>query len=188
MNARSIFRRVGVLTTVLTVALTLTACGAGSSEQASANGDDTTRGASSRADQRELWNNWFKLWNGDYAQADRIVSPDFRVHTALLDGSSDDEIRGPEGLTRWIKQSRAGFDDLEFTTKVGPLIDGKYLVGRWEATGPYKGGFPGATAKPGTVVTFHGTDILRVEDGKVEEYWLSSDTTSLMAQLKVQPE
>lgn len=188
MNTKIIFRRVSVLAAVLAAALALTACGAGSSGQTSANEDDTARSTSSRADQRALWNNWVQLWNGDYAQADRIISPDFRVNVALLDGSSDDAIRGPEGLTQWIKQSRGPFNDFELTTRVGPLIDGKYVVGRWEATGTYKGGFPGATAEPGTAVTFEGTDILRVEDGEVAEYWLNSDTASLLAQLEVQPE
>jgi SnoaL-like polyketide cyclase len=156
-----------------------------------------TKFTSSRADQRALWQDWVQLWNGDLAQADRIVSleflspeflsPEFRVHVALLDGSSEDAIRGPGGLTRWIKESRGIFSDLKFTTKVGPLIDGQYIVGRWEATGPYKGGMPRATAAPGTDVTFTGTDILLVRGGKIVEYWLNADSASLLAQLGVQP-
>lgn len=168
MNAKSINRRVGV----------------------PAGGDDTARKkAGPRADQRALWRDWGRLWNGDYAQADRIISPRFEVHTALLDGSSDDAIRGPEGLTRWIKQSRAPFSaDYRFTTEVGPLIDGRYVTGRWKATGTYEGGFPGATAEPGTVVGFTGTDILRVKDGKIVEYWLNADGALLLQQLGVQPQ
>lgn len=139
-----------------------------------------TKFTSSRADQRALWQDWVQLWNGDYVQADRIVSPEFRVHVALLDGSSEDAIRG-------LKESRGIFSDLKFTTKVGPLIDGQYIVGRWEATGPYKGGMPRATAAPGTDVAFTGTDILLVRGGKIVEYWLSADSASLLAQIGVQP-
>ena len=146
-----------------------------------------TKSTSTRVDQRALWQKWLQLWNGDYAQADRIISSEFRVHVALLDGSSEDAIRGPGGLTRWIKDSRGIFSDLRFTTKVGPLIDGQYIVGRWEATGPYKGGMPGATATPGTDVTFTGTDIVLVKDGEIVEYWLNADSASLLAQLGVRP-
>ena len=146
-----------------------------------------TKFTNSRADQRALWQKWLQLWNGDYAQADRILSPEFRVHVALLDGSSEDAIRGPGGLTQWIKDSRGIFSDLRFTTKVGPLIDSQYIVGRWEATGPYKGGMPRATAAPGTDVTFTGTDIVLVRGGKIVEYWLNADSASLLAQLGVQP-
>ena len=146
-----------------------------------------TKSTSTRVDQRALWQDWVHLWNGDYAQADRIISSEFRVHVALLDGSSEDAIRGPGGLTRWIKDSRGIFSDLKFNMQVGPLIDGQYIVGRWEATGPYKGGMPGATAAPGTDVTFTGTDIVLVKGGKIVEYWLNADSASLLAQLGVRP-
>ena len=146
-----------------------------------------TKSTSTRVDQRALWQDWVHLWNGDYAQADRIISSEFRVHVALLDGSSEDAIRGPGGLTRWIKDSRGIFSDLKFTMQVGPLIDGQYIVGRWEATGPYKGGMPRATAASGTDVTFTGTDIVLVRGGKIVEYWLNADSAPLLAQLGVQP-
>ncbi|RBM06833.1 nuclear transport factor 2 family protein [Streptomyces sp. PT12] len=60
--------------------------------------------------------------------------------------------------------------DLEFAIEVPPVIDGAYLSVRWTATGTYAGGFPGATAEPGTAVTFTGTDTLLMRDGKFVEY------------------
>jgi predicted ester cyclase len=42
---------------------------------------------------------------------------------------------------------------------------------------------PGATAPEGTEVTFGGIDIMRVADGRLAEYWVSSDGISLMQQL-----
>jgi hypothetical protein len=41
---------------------------------------------------------WLRLWNGDFAQAPGIISPDFRVHAALLDGGDGSSIRGVDGL------------------------------------------------------------------------------------------
>ncbi|WP_329065742.1 ester cyclase [Streptomyces sp. NBC_01429] len=128
---------------------------------------------------------WIRLWNGDSSQAPRIISPDFRVHAALMDGSDSGSIRGAEGVVAWIGQIRAAFPDLYFSEEVRPLVDGKYASVRWTVTGTYAGGFPGAKAEPGTVVTFTGTDTLRMKDGKFVEYWLNSDTLELLGQLQV---
>ncbi|MFE2884093.1 ester cyclase [Streptomyces sp. NPDC059272] len=132
-----------------------------------------------------MLDNWLRLWNGDYDRAPGIISPAFRVHAALLDGGDGSSIRGADGLVAWIKQTRAAFRDLRFTEQVTPLIDGRYASVRWSATGTYAGGFPGAKAEPGTVVTFTGTDTLRMRDGRFVEYWVNTDTLQLLTQLKV---
>jgi predicted ester cyclase len=127
---------------------------------------------------------WLRLWNGDFTQAPGIISPGFRVHAALLDGGDGSSIRGVDGLVAWIGQTRAAFPDLRFTIEVPPLVDGRYASVRWTATGTYAGGFPGAKAEPGTVVTFTGTDTLRARDGRFVEYWVNTDTLSLLTQLQ----
>ncbi|CAL9309674.1 ester cyclase [Streptomyces sp. NPDC050585] len=126
---------------------------------------------------------WLRLWNGDYTQAPGIISPDFTVHAALLDGGDGSGIRGADGLVAWIAQTRAAFPDLHFSLQTDPLIAGNGASVRWTATGTYAGGFPGAKAQPGTTVTFTGTDTLRIKDGKFVEYWLNSDTLQLLTQL-----
>ncbi|MGW1762316.1 ester cyclase [Streptomyces mirabilis] len=133
---------------------------------------------------RVMLDAWLRLWNGDLAQAPGIISPGFRVHAALLDGGDGSSIRGVDGLVAWIGQTRAAFRDLRFTIEVPPLVDGRYASVRWTATGTYAGGFPGAKAQPGTVVTFTGTDTLRMRDGRFAEYWVNSDTLSLLTQLQ----
>lgn len=57
------------------------------------------------------------------------------------------------------------------------------IAGRWLASGTYKGGFPGSTAEPGTQIKFAGADFLRIENGKIAEYWLSADQLDLLKQL-----
>lgn len=127
---------------------------------------------------------WVRLWNGDYKQAPGITSPAFQVHAALLDGGDGSSIRGVDGLVSMIRQIRAPFPDLHFTVEVGPLVDGSYASLRWTATGTYAGGFPGAKAELGTVVTFTGNDTLRMKSGKFVEYWLNADTLRLLTQLR----
>lgn len=144
-----------------------------------------TETTSRRQPAADLLTAWIALWNGDYRQAERAISPDFRVHAALLDGSDGGALRGPEGLTGWIRQLRAPLPDLTFTVEVGPMVDGDLMGLRWVARASYAGGFPGAAAPPGTPVHFTGTDLLRVGDGQLVEYWVSSDTHLLLAQLQV---
>jgi predicted ester cyclase len=130
----------------------------------------------------DLWQQWADLWNGK-AGAAELAAPEFTVHAALIDGSPSSALRGPEGLAAMIGQIRAAFPDLSFTTEVGPLRDGDFLIGRWRADGHYAGGFPDATAAAGTAVAFTGTDILRLSDGRLVEYWLNGDTLDLLRQL-----
>ncbi|WP_461712396.1 hypothetical protein [Streptomyces sp. DSM 41013] len=49
----------------------------------------------------------------------------------------------------------------------------------------YDGSFPGAKAPAGTVVTFTGTDTLRIRDGWFVEYWLNADGLHMLRQLQV---
>jgi len=131
-----------------------------------------------------MLDDWLRLWNGDYDRAPGIISPAFKVHAALLDGGDGSSIRGVDGLVAWIAQTRAAFPELRFTEQIAPLVDGSYASIRWTATGTYAGGFPGAEAEPGTVVTFTGTDTLRMRDGRFVEYWVNTDTLQLLTQLK----
>jgi predicted ester cyclase len=136
-------------------------------------------------DHKELADDWLALWNGDYTPANHRITPDFTIHAALLDGSDSHSLRGPHGLVGWIAQIRSAFSALEFTVEVGPITTAQHLVLRWIATGVYSGGFPGATAPTGTLVSFTGIDILRLEDEKLAEYWVNSDTHLLLTQLGV---
>ncbi|MFG6446216.1 ester cyclase [Microbacterium sp. P07] len=128
---------------------------------------------------------WVDMWNGEYAIAEKIISPDNRVHAAMFDGGDGSAVGGVAGMVDLVTQMRSLMSDLVFSPEVGPLVDGDHVVVRWVATGHYGGGIPGAGAPVGTAVTFHGTDILRVSDARVVEYWLNADTLDLMTQLQV---
>lgn len=181
------FRRARLFLPVAVAALAFTATAAAADSSPTTPAEQTVtaqdhQGAPSKP--KAMLDAWIRLWNGDFAQAPRIISPRLRVHAALLDGGDGSSIRGVDGLVNWITQTRAAFPDLRFTAEVGPLVDGRYGSVRWKATGTYAGGFPGAKAKPGTVVTFTGTDTLRMQDGKFTEYWVNTDTLLLLTQLQ----
>jgi predicted ester cyclase len=132
-----------------------------------------------------LTDSWLRLWNGDYDQAPDLLADDFRVHAALMDGGDSSALTGPRALVGWIAQTRAAFSDLRFAVQVGPIADGDHLALRWTAEGAYAGGFPGARAPVGTPVAFTGTDVLRIADGRLAEYWVNSDIHVLLADLRV---
>jgi predicted ester cyclase len=78
------------------------------------------------------------------------------------------------------------FSNVRVTVEVGTVIDEDKVVNRWVFCGTYQGDIPGAAPiAHGKQIVFRGIDILRVEDGKIVEYWVSSDGLHLMQQLGV---
>ena len=128
---------------------------------------------------------WLDLWNGNLAVADEIIAPENRVHAAMMDGGDGSAMNGVQGMKDFVSQIHYLLSDLVFAVEVGPIAESEYVVVRWVATGHYSGGIPTAAAPVGTEVAFHGTDILRLAEGKVSEYWLNGDTLHLMSQLQV---
>lgn len=64
------------------------------------------------------------------------------------------------------------------SSKSGP----RSLTG--SAVGTSRGGFPGASeGAVGSVVNFEGTDLVRVADGVLVEYWLNGDLLQVLQQL-----
>lgn len=137
--------------------------------------------------QKELWNAWLTLWNGNLSIADSIIAPTFVAHFAPA-ATSPAEVRGPAGLKQWIGGSAAAFSDYSFTTTVGPLAEEDLVAGRWVFRGTYQGGIPGApSAAIGTRVEYAGMDLFRVETGKIVEYWLCADILQFLQQIGMIP-
>ena len=129
-----------------------------------------------------LYEPWGALWNGDLSIADKIIAEDFVGHLAPMSGTGPDQFRGRQPLNDWISGIHALLPALSFVLDVGPIADEQHLVVRWKARGTYAGGSPDAI---GREVTFTGTDILRVADGKLAEYWGDADSLLFIQQLGV---
>lgn len=108
-----------------------------------------------------LLNAWIDLWNGEFQLAEEIVHEDFVWHVAPLSGGPSQDHTGREQLVEWIRGSHQAMPGLKFTVDVGPISQEPFHVLRW-------------FAEAGSV-SFHGTDILRVADGRIAEYWLNAD-------------
>ncbi|EFL35368.1 predicted protein [Streptomyces viridochromogenes DSM 40736] len=136
---------------------------------------------------RELWDAWSRLWNGDFAIADTILSRTMRVNIPQHGMPDPATLHDGPSVASWIAAFRSSFDDdARITGELGPFIVGDYAIGRWVFEGTWQGGRPAAaTAPAGTRVAFRGVDILRFEDGRIAEYWLSDDQLDLYAQLGV---
>jgi predicted ester cyclase len=148
-----------------------------------ANGTATPAGTASQNDLAAIWEQWIAMWNGDLAMADLLMAPDYVLHMSPVGGKDLSVYAGPKGMADWIAQLHQAIDPFVFDVQVQPLFGNNMIAGRWLARGSYKGGFPGAKAAPGTPITFAGADFLRVENGKIAEYWLSSDQLELVKQL-----
>ncbi len=136
-------------------------------------------------DLQSIVSEWLSLWNGNLDAASRIIAEDYTLHMTPMDRSDLCQYAGPRGLAEWIRQMHSAFVPLTFEVQV-PALFGENLIGvRWLATGTYAGGMPGARAAVGTRVSFAGADFLRVQGGKIAEYWLSSDILDLRTQLQM---
>ena len=82
---------------------------------------------------------------------------------------------------------RAAFQDIKVKTMEPWLTDGNLEACHVILTGTHRGDMAGVPAS-GNSVEFGGTDIIRVEDGKVAEHWGSTDTMSLMQQIGAIPQ
>ena len=91
-------------------------------------------------------------------------------------------------MKQWIGTIVAAFADYSFTTTVGPIADNHNVAGRWLFRATYQGGLPGASLDAvGKQVAYAGMDIVRVNAGKIVEYWLCADILQLLQQVGVIP-
>ncbi len=134
-------------------------------------------------DEKQIYKLWVKAWDEDVSILEEITDPDCVVHQARMDGKSSEDQKGAEALKRIINEGCAYFDDVKMTVEVEPIVEEHYVSARWQFSGTFNGGMPGATAKKGTKVRFNGIDIMLITEGKIKDYWVSSDVVDLMVQL-----
>ncbi len=109
-----------------------------------------------------LYGRWLgELWNGDLGVAKEICAPDFVGHWP----HEPAKVRGPDALAAIVRETRAYFDQLDFTVEVGPIAQGDLVAARWNGRGIFQG----------ASLRLSGHDFLRVRDGRVAEYWVIAE-------------
>jgi predicted ester cyclase len=136
-------------------------------------------------DNKQIYALWIKAWNEDITILSQITDPDCEVHQARVDGKPSEKLKGLESLETIISEGSSFFRDIKMTLEVGPIVEGDYISARWNFFGIYQGGMKGAKTKVGEKISFSGIDIFRIKEGKIREYWVSSDGVHLMKQLGI---
>ena len=110
---------------------------------------------------------------------DRFVAADVRVHPGTPGTAPDTE--GLDGVRKSFHRFRTTFPDLHVTLD-DVLAEGDRVAARWTGSGTHSGELAGI-APTGTTVTWGGTDVYRIADGKVAEWWRNDDMLWLLHQL-----
>jgi predicted ester cyclase len=116
---------------------------------------------------------------GNLIDADKLLSPDFTMHTPLPASP------GIRGIHEVITTCRAAFEHLNVTIEE-MIAEGDNVAARFTAHGIHKGDFMGlqSTGKP---ITMTGMEIFRIKDGRIVELWGEANLLGLMQQLGIFP-
>jgi predicted ester cyclase len=116
---------------------------------------------------------------GNLIDADKLLSPDFTMHTPLPASP------GIKGIHEVITTCRAAFEHLNVTIEE-MIAEGDNVAARFTAHGIHKGDFMGlqSTGKP---ITMTGMEIFRIKDGRIVELWGEANLLGLMQQLGIFP-
>lgn len=136
------------------------------------------------ADETGLIARFYKeiIEGGNLALIDELATEDYVDHEEALPGQPP----GKEGVRFFVNAIRTAFPDIKVKTIEASVTDGKMEACHVILTGTHRGEMAGVAAT-GKSVEFGGTDIIRVEDGKVAEHWGTTDNLSLMQQIGAIP-
>ena len=124
-----------------------------------------------------------EVWSGqgDLDAADELYAPNWLDH----DPASPEDIRGPEGAKELASMYRNAFPDNRYSVEE-QVAEGDMVVTRWIASGTHQGEIMGI-APTGNRVTYAGTSVERIVDGKIEETWDNYDALGMMQQIGAIP-
>ncbi|MHC2246933.1 ester cyclase [Bradyrhizobium elkanii] len=130
---------------------------------------------------------WFKeFWGNPWNPRiiNELATADIVVHYPMHEPK-----RGRAAVMKFMTEFREAFPDLNFWG-VGDLIaEGDLVVGRWEGGGTHTGPafsdfrLGSLPAASGRKMTFAGTTVLRVQDGRIAEELGQEDAITAMLQL-----
>jgi steroid delta-isomerase-like uncharacterized protein len=108
-----------------------------------------------------------------------FVAIDVRVHPGTPGTAPDTE--GMDTLRTAFRGFRVTFPDLRITLEQ-LVAEADLVAARWTATGTHSAELAGIPAT-GTAVRWGGTDLYRLADGRIAEWWRNDDFVELLRQL-----
>jgi predicted ester cyclase len=123
-------------------------------------------------------------WNrGDFSRIDEYVTPNAIDHSTV--GGKDKAERGSASFQQIVGMFRQAMPDIKLSID-DEIYAGDKVVHRWRLSGTDTGGVMGMppSNKP---LTFSGTTIVRMAEGKIVERWANVDELGLLQQLGVVP-
>lgn len=122
----------------------------------------------------DVWGKW------DFEAEKEVVARNLVDHNAVPDLPP-----GREGHHQFLVICQRAFPQFDVT--IDELIaEGNKVAYQWTARGTHEGEFMGIPPT-GKEVTITGSDIVRIEDGKIAEAWHIEDNLGLMQQMGVIP-
>ena len=116
---------------------------------------------------------------GNLGVVDEGFAPDAVIHDPGL------EYRGAAELRRGLERLRTAFPDFHFTIE-DLFAGGDKVVVRYRGEGTHRGVFLGipATGRP---ISYTGILIVRLQEGRVAEFWAQPDLLGVLRQLGFAP-
>lgn len=118
---------------------------------------------------------------GDLHVADEIFASDARYYGPDWPAGAT----GPEVVKEDARTYRSAFH-IDSLTRDAEIAEGDLVVHHWTFTGTHVGDL-GGIAPTGRQVTASGIDILRVENGRITDFWQQWNQLGLMQQLGAIP-
>lgn len=127
---------------------------------------------------------WFEeYWNkGNVEIVDELGAPDLFFYYPLTG-----TLKGREPVKQSIIALRNAFPDLHFNVIGGLIAEGDKVAGRWKGEGTQTGAF-GDIPATGKSISFTGTTVYSVVNGKIVDEIGEEDTLLVLRQLGVLPE
>ena len=117
---------------------------------------------------------------------DELIASDVVNHNPLSDSTlTAAEARGFEGFRKHVEAAHQGFPDAHVTIDDILAEDDRVAV-RFTFEGTHDGRF-GGLEPTGKHVSLSNIALYRIEDGKIAERWLESDTLDMLEQLDAEP-
>jgi len=125
-----------------------------------------------------------EMWGrGRVELADELYAEEYVDHASR--GPEKSTVVGPDGIKAAVEMFRAAFPDLTYVVEE-LMAERDLVMARFSARGTHRGPFLGLDPS-GKEISYTGTDINRIVDGRIVESWVHYDALGLLEQLGLVP-